>query len=308
VLLSTSDSGLVRFRSEELIIPARQSSAGFEFGTAATQIATAVSITVVVNAPTRPQNTQTLSLVPALLRRVSLAGSSLNGTLGNTLNVTAELKAPAPPGGIELYLGPYHLPNGGGKPKTNPPPLSNPRVQAGTKTITFPIRYEDILRTFSATSAQSTDFDVNFETQNRRVEQVVALDPQTDSKVWTTVPDRALKVAFDIIPLKVSSITVQPNSAASGAEALATFVLNFSPGNERVFLSPTSGSGGARVALAGSSCQQAAQASFVEMVLPPGVTTHTFKVCARTVTSTVTTNIRVGMRSGSFQTTFTTTP
>lgn len=293
--VASSHSNLIRFPTSEVTLPAAQDSVQFEIATAATQIDTPVTITASLGPAYALRTQAELLLVPALINRVTLNRTTMTGTLGSTIEVTAELKAPAPAGGIELYLSPLVL---------SPPvvrgrlfQLDNQRVPAGSRTVTFPIRYRDLIDTFSSTHLSARDFSRAFETETRRIEQIVALDPQGKT-VWDPIRDRAVKVTFDLVPLRISSISVQPSSVPSQGEALATFTLNASPGaNERVLLLASSSA--IRVAMIGSSCQSTSAP--VELELSAGVATHTFKVCGRPVTAPTTAEVIVTMRSGEFR-------
>jgi hypothetical protein len=255
-----------------------------------------------------------LELVPALLNQVTLNTPTMIGTKGTTISCTAELKAPAPAGGIELYMSPlvfspsFAISSGGADRVRRSFQLDeNPRVAAGSKTVTFPIRYNDLVSAYSSFQFSDQDFSTAFETQTRRVELVLALDPQTQTATWQPIPNRAIKVGFDLVPLKVNSFSVQPSSLASGAEAVATFVLNAAPGSNETVIVFGSPSTALRAVLLGSSCQ-AAGTSAVELPLTSGATSHSFKVCARTVTSATPANAKVGMRSGQYTTSVTVQP
>jgi hypothetical protein len=305
VKLSTSNAQLVRFGQQEITIPIGQDSAAFEYSTGATPISTSVTITAQVDAPNQPRDTRTLPLVPALIRRVTLSSPSMVGTRGKTIDCTVELKAFAPQGGIELYLGPFYLNPGVNGVKSSSITITNPRVTAGSKTVTFPIRYEEVIDTFSALQMSSQAFNPLLETQTRRVERLVAIDPT----LKTAVRDRALLVGFDLVPLRVSSIAVQPASLSGVGEALGTFTLSAVPGNEVVRVGSTRN--GTRIVLAGSSCATSSSGttlSFAEVQIPAGTTSHIFKVCTKPVTTTQTDDISVLMRSGQYKTTFTVNP
>ncbi|MEO8218163.1 MAG: hypothetical protein ABI718_13875 [Acidobacteriota bacterium] len=296
VSLSSSNPSLVRFASEELVVPADQNVVPVEFGTHSVQVRTPITISAKVAGSTVEGHDE-LELVPALLKRVTLNRTSLTGTLGSSVQATAELNAPAPPGGIQLYLSPIAITPPGPKRKSSDP-IRNPAVLAGSKTVSFPIEYNDILASFSAALLQNSDFSPSFETQSRKVDLILALDPQ-GSELGQPIPGKAVSISFDLVPLKITSFSVQPATLASNGEAVATFNLNAAPGQgERVLLS---GNQQAAVVLIGSSCQVGGRSNpAVELPLLPGTTSYNFKVCARPVTGTATGKVLVSMRSGGY--------
>lgn len=299
VKLESSDATLVRFSTPDITIPATDSSALFDFSTAATPIRTSVSIRALIAPAKTVQAQAALELVPALIDRVTLNRTTMTGTRGSTVAVTAELKAAAPAGGIELYLSPPYL----------TPPVSksgsllasNPRVAAGSKAVTFTIPYEALVEIFSSFRYEERNvYSADFESQTRRVDVVVALDPQTKTP-WDAIPNKAVKTGFDLVPLRIVSLTVQPSSINGSGEALATFSLNAPPGaNERVMLGRSDSV--VRVVLAGSSCQSTGLlSSSVEMTLAAGSTSQNFKVCGRPVTAATAREVSVTMRSGEYK-------
>lgn len=307
--LSSDNNTLIRVPEELVTIPSNQESVTVKFATSATPIRATTSLRAYLGPGYRTSVAAQIEVVPALLKSVTLSSASMIGTIGNTINVTAELKAPAPAGGIELYLSPFKLlASVTGVKASSYTTSATHRVQAGSRSVTFPIRYNDVIETFSDLQMNSHDFAPVLETQTRRYEQIVALDPPPN-KVWLPIPSRAIAAVFDVIPLKVNSITVQPTSLPDTGEALATFVLNSSPvsTSERVY--PDTSGGGSRAVLIGSSCAATSNLSPPpEIQLTPGVTSYQFKICGRPVTSATTNQVHVNMRSGLTSTNVTVLP
>ncbi len=296
--LGSSNSNLIRFPVEVITIPANKTVGTFDLGTGATPIRTTVSVQAYLGPSLRTSVSAPIELVPALLKSVTLSSPSMIGTNARTINVTAELKAPAPTGGIELYLSPFKLATSQtGIKAANVPPVTH-RVQAGSRSVTFPTRYNDVIASFENTTQNP------LETQTRRFEQIVALDPQSSN--WSPIPSRAIAYTFDIVPLVVTSVTVQPASISGTGEAIATLVLNATPGpNERATLARTGS--GSNVVLQGSSCAAANSGLPIELLFASGVTYH-FKVCGRGVASPTTDQVGVRLRSGLFTTNVTVQP
>jgi len=129
----------------------------------------------------------------------------------------------------------------------------------------------------------------------------VGLEPASRSSDLQTTPGLTSRIEFEVIPLKVASLTVQPNSIVGGGESLASFSLNFPPGpNEVVKLMPASeqASGKAWTQRLGSSCQAQGLES-IDLPLTQGTTSYSFKVCTADVTANTTGTVTVYMRSGS---------
>jgi hypothetical protein len=323
--LRSSNTSLIRLSVNEVTLAPQQTSAPVLFTSSSTQIKSTVVIQAGLNQSVAEKS---IEVVPALLDSVRLADRSLVGTKGEKISCTVKLRAPAPTGGIEIYLSPLSV-----SPRTNKTPVSldlpNPRVSAGQASVNFNIAYDD-LRAFGTRISEfeitgvSTDATgpSDFNVQTRTVELVVALDPQT-SYPWQAISGLATKVTFDVVPLRVTSLVSQPASVIGGAEALAAVTLSASPGSSEVaYLLPlrTSSSTKLWLVLPGSSC--AAQPGTtttssgtyingvraVELALAPGTTTYTFKICTAAVSAVTTDKIRVFLRSGAFETPVTIQP
>ena len=307
--VDSSHASLIRFPASEVTIPANQNSVQFELATTAVQIPTPVTIAVYLGPAFNTKAQADLVLVPALIKKVTLNKPTMTGTRGTTIDATAELKAPAPAGGIELYLSPLVLsPPVPGKKGADPLlPIGNPRVQAGSRTVTFTIRYNDLVNIFSSFQFNDLNFSPLFESQPRSVELVVALDPQA-SDPWQPIPDKAVRVKVDLVPLRINSITIQPSTIAAGAEAIGSLTLNAPAGSNEVVVVRSASSSASRVVLLGSSCQTQSATPSVDLQLTAGSTTASFKVCAKPVTAATTTEIVAFMRSGEYRGGFTVQP
>jgi hypothetical protein len=305
--LESTDASVIAFRIAEVTIPETQNSVQFDIPTAATAIRKSVTVRALLGPKFSQQASAAVDVVPALLSRVTLSAATMNGTKGTTIQCTAELKAPAPAGGIELYLSPLVFsPSSGVKPRDDFG-LANPRVAEGSRTAVFAIRYNDLVSAYSSFLFSDRDFSTTFESVTRHVDLVVALDPQT-TKPWQPITNRAIKVGFDLVPLRVVSFSIQPASVAGGGEALGTFTLNMAPGSgENVTLSAPS-----RLVLKivpiGSSCSSAGLGSGFDLSLAAGVMSHSFKACAQPVTSSTSASVKVFMRSGEYTASATVTP
>jgi hypothetical protein len=283
-----------RLSTTEIRLKPDQSSASFEILTSATPIKITIDVKALLQPADQVQSQKTLEVVPAILKGVSLVQPTLHGTRGANITVRAELNSAAPIGGIELYLQLFCATVEGKFIRLD---VANPRVAAGSKEVSFDVPYNKLYLGDRKISATATGFDE----QTRILDLVVSLEVQS-TKLWEVISGIAKKVSFDVIPLRVASISVQPTTVTGGAEALATFTLNIPPGsNETLRLSPTSTSTSRKAwtRLLGTSCQSVVQ-DFVELQLAPGVTTYSFKVCTASVTTATPGTLSVFARSGSF--------
>lgn len=297
-----ANSPLVRLNTTEVRLKPDQSSASFEIFTSATPIRTSVVVKALLQPADQLQAQRTLEIVPAILKSVSLTESTLRGTHGAKISVRAELNAAAPTGGIELYLE-FFCSTIPGKLLTLQRP--DPRIPSGSRELTFDIEYD---RLFSGDDRIS-DGRTGFDTVTRTIELVVSLEAQS-TKPWQAIPGVAKKLSFDVVPLRVTSISVQPSAVSGGGESLASLALNIPPGtNEALRLVPigTQTSGKAWARLLGTSCQSPEQEPLL-LQLTPGVTSYNFKVCTASVTALTTGTLRVTARSGSFPVSITVQP
>jgi hypothetical protein len=314
--VASDNPGVARLATPVVTIPADESSASFNVFTGAT----VVPVTVVLRATLRPANAITvqtsLGLVPALIDKVTLNSPTMIGTRGTSIEGTVQLKAPAPSGGIQLYLSPpMATPSTGLKRSGNQSSgatqgggsVNGPRINAGSKTASFQLRYDAVLAEFSDPQLNSRDFSRTFEEQSRLIEHVVALDPQSGSN-WAAIRDRAVKVGFTLNPLRIASFTAQQANLVAGSEGVGTFTLNAPPSTGEFAILTTRGSAG-RVALLGASCQASSPVAFpLNLPLTSGLLTYSFKICAGAVTTPTTLTVDVTLRSGTSSTPITVRP
>ena len=285
---------IARLSITELRLKPDQSSASFELFTSPTPLKAEITVKVLLQPADQLQAQRTLEIVPALLKSVTLNQPTLHGTRGARMNVRAELNAAAPVGGIELYLDLYTSEVSAKNLRVEAP---NPRVQAGSRELAFDIEYDRLY--ILDERIRDGGGDSRFNADTRTVDLVVALEVQT-TKPWSVISGVSKKVSFDVIPLRVASISVQPAAVAGGGESLATFVLNIPPGpNEQFRLSPThtTTTGKAWARLLGSSCQVLVQEPLL-LSSSPGVTNYSFKVCTAAVTTVTTGTLNVSARGG----------
>lgn len=299
VRLESTNPGLLVVPKEDVILRRGESSVSFEVLTVSTPIKTSATIKAFLPADSVPR-IKVIEIVPAILKGVSLNTTSMNGTNGSKIDCRVELNAPAPTGGIELYLSPLFVSSlREAARRTLRLNVPNPRVQAGSRVVTFEIQFHD-MHALVVEGPGGVPTYTEFNSQTRTVELVVALDPQ-NSVPWQAIPGIANKVAFDVVPLRVASISVQPTSVKGGGEALATFTLNFPAGSgEGAIIRRISSNQEVWLQLLGSSCQANVGNSQLEMPLTQGVTTYSFKVCTAAVTATTTATLGVFMRTGSY--------
>ena len=277
---------------------------------------TPIKTTVIIKASLSNNNLiyalQTIEVVPALIQSATLTTSSIVGTNGAKTSCQIKLRVPAPTGGIEIYLSPLivsPVPNR----RAATLDVQNPRVPAGSNAVNFDIPYDRIelegerVAEFRPDSRLFSDFNE----QTRTVELVVALDPP-DVKVWSPIPGIANKVTFQVVPLRVASLTVQPTTLSGGNEALANLTLSAPPGpSERALFQPIKGtSSKIWVTLIGSSCGASPSTTTASLEFPftAGTTTYSFKVCSAPVSTVTPGNIRVFLKSGEYQSPFTVQP
>lgn len=289
--LEVSNPGLARLSITEIRLEPHESSAQFEMSTASTPIKTVVDVKALLQPADQLLTQRTLEIVPAILKSISLNQPTLHGTRGAKVSVRAELNSPAPTGGIELYLDIF-APTSRALTLDSP----NPRILAGSRDVSFDIAYNKISFDGDEIARDRTTF--NHET--RTVDLVVSLEAQSKSS-WAVIPGISKKVSFDVIPLRVASISVQPGAVSGGAESLANFTLNIPPGNNetrRLLPISTTNSGKAWARLLGTSCQSSLQE--IQLPLTSGVTNYSFKVCTAPVTTVTTSTLNVAARSGLF--------
>lgn len=311
IKLTSTNPSLVTFEVNGLKLLPKQTFVKVNLTTSPTPVKTTVVVKASLSTDNLIQAESTIEVVPALIASVRLSASSFVGTHGAKTICSVRLRASAPPGGIQLYLSPL---------KTSPAlltsrdPLSlqvpNPTIPAGKDGIDFDIPYDGLYQGYDPISRIGVS---DFDGQSRTVELVVALDPQGTKGGWVTVPGTANKVTFEVVPLRVSSISVQP-STLNGGEGLATFTLSAPPGNsEKVYLRPikTSNSKLWSVPL-GVSCAAPPPPTVSieanELQLVQGTSTYQFKVCSTTVSTTVTGTASVLLRSDRFDTPVTVQP
>jgi len=301
----SSNPGLVQPEVNEVVLSPGQESAKVLLKSSAIQIKTNITITASSPDNAFVQAQDTVEIFPALLTSVRLSAPSFIGTHGAKIRCEVRLRAAAPAGGIQLYLSPI---TGNGRTTLR---IDNPTVPAGKDSASFDVAYDALY----VNDYQVSDFpgQTDFNTAARKLELVVGLDPQF-TVPWTTIPASAIKVSFDVIPLVVSSLSVQPTAFKGGVEALASLTLNAPPGNsERIRLHPTNNVvRKVWVTPLGTSCANVTSSSFekqhVEIDLVAGTTTYSFKVCSASVTSITSENIATQLRSGTTRATVTVQP
>jgi len=306
-IASTSPS-VLRLDVSEVTVSAKQSFVKINISTSPTPIKTNVVITASLSGNNLVQTSETIQVVPALIASAQLSPGSFVGTHGAKTTCQVRLKAPAPPGGIQLYLGPLNV-SPGLLLNRNPVTLQvpTPTIPAGSDTGNFDIPYDELyqggyrISDFAITAIEGAS---DFDTQSRTVELIVALDPQGGKQQWVVIPGIANKVSFEVTPLRVSSLSVQP-STLNGGEGLATFTLTAPPGNsEDVYLRPIkSVSSKLWTVPLGVSCAAAPANVSLEsnkLQLVQGTSSYQFKVCSAAVSAIVTANVSVQLRSGRY--------
>ena len=284
--LESSHPSLVRFITSEVRLKPEENSAAFQIATAATPIKNSVTIKAFLPPPAeRVQGQAATEIVPALLKSVTLSQTTMKGTYGSKINCTVELRSAAPTGGVELNQQIFvsSLMNEQLR-------ISNPKIAAGSKVVTFPIEYQDI---HIGSDSVFSNKQPAFNSQTRTVELFIALEPQ-NSDPWQVIPGIANKITFDVVPLRVTSVSAQPASVRGGTEAAGTFTLNFPP---LIFdeLELMTANGKARLGLFGTSCQTAVP-SQLKMQLTQGVSTYNFKICTAAVTASASETLIIVLR------------
>lgn len=298
--LESSNQELVKFTLSEITFRPDQTTAGLEFSSAAAPIKSAVTLRALLQPADQLISEQTIEIVPARLNRITLSSNSMFGIENAKITCTVELKAPAPAGGIELYLS--RLVVAGLTEKNLHLDIPNPRVDSGKLSASFAIEYEDI----ESIHGEIDDFRsaTNYNQASRSNDLYIGLELGSDGLARTTVvPGFVQKATFTVTPLKVNAISVQPASISGGSEAVATFTLNAAPlgANEVAFISPRTVSypGKTFARLLGSSCSSSVSSlELIELPLSQGVTTYSFKVCSVTVSTSTPSNVTVMLRSG----------
>ena len=303
IKLTSTNASLLRLEVTEVKLLPKQTSAKVNLSTSPTSVKTVVAVKASLATDIQIRTESSIEVVPALIASAQLSATSFVGTHGAKTICQVRLKAPAPSGGIQLYLSPLTV-----SPAllTSRDPVTiygaNPKVPAGKDGIDIEIPYDGIFQGYDSISKIGVS---DFDRQSRTVELVVALDPQGTKGQWVAIPGIARKVTFEVVPLRVSSISVQP-STLNGGEGLATFTLSAPPGNsEKVYLRPIkSGSAKLWSVPLGVSCAAAAPTNVGvesnELQLVQGTSTYQFKVCSATVSTSVTVNASVLLRSDRF--------
>ena len=328
IKIQNPNTPLFQLNVVSLTLAQNQDSVNVPFKSSSTPIKSTAVIKAIAEVEGQKLDAEeSIEVVPALFASVKLSHNGFVGTRGASVKCQVRLKAPAPAGGIEIYLSPLTV-----SPRPNSGitiDLQNPKVAAGKDALEFNLAYSDLRAAVSqridqfyisgTTSSGGTGGPTDFNLQTRTVEVVVALEPQT-SLPWQPIAGLAHRVSFQIVPLRVTSLVSQPSSLVGGAEALATITLSASPGNSEVaYLGPIhTSSAKLWPALLSSSC--AAQTGTtvatgggnvgvvydaIQLFLSPGTTTYNFKICSAAVSTATTDKVRVGLRSGFFDTTVT---
>ena len=302
--LASTNPGLLQLEANEVRLLAGQSFVKFFIATSPTPIKTTVVIKAQLSTDKQIQAEKSVELVPGLIASVQLSTGSFVGTHGAKTLCSVRLKAPAPPGGIQLYLSPLKI--SPGLLTTRDPvtlQVPTPTVPAGKDGIDFQIPYDGLYQGYDPVSRFGIS---DFDSQSRTVELVVALEPQDTKQQWVAIAGITRKVIFQVVPLRVTSLTVQP-STLNGGEGLATFTLSDSPGNsESAYLRPIKTNNATQLWAVplGVSCAAAGptdlSAESNALPLVPGTSTYQFKVCSATVSTIETRNVSVQLRSGRF--------
>lgn len=313
--LETKNPSMIRFPVEEVKIELRKNSVEFVFQTAPTLIKTNATIKILLQ-DSIFQTEKSVEIVPALLKSVT-SQPSMIGTHGAKVEITVELRAKAPTGGIEIYPSRLFIQNLDSRRDEYPFP--NLRVPAGSAKFSFYVEYDSI----KVNNVAVSNFEIGegagvfrdrlvsheFNSQKRVVEIYFSLEPGDKSpNVVSGITERA---RFDVIPLQVTSISAQPNAINGGSEALGTFTLNAAPGNgEKIYLKPIKVSGQTLwIKPLGSSCNATGDGmDGVEISLTQGVTNYNFKICTASVSAITPKKITAQLRSGRFETTVTLQP
>jgi len=295
--LSTNNPSLIQFDTTEVKLLPGEERAEFKFQTLATPIKNSASIKVQVSGSNEQGETENfIEIVPAMLKSIFVQ-PSMTGTHGAKVEVSVELKATAPTGGIQIYLS--HFVVTGVKDVT----ISVPTIQvtAGSTKTSFMLEYDAIKVDGKSVSKIEEDTSI-FNQQKRTVEFVVALDPQQNKSGLEAISGFAIKTKFSINPLQISAISVQPSQLIGGNEALGSFTLNAAPGNgEIIYFKPRRIGDSSQklwVVRSGSSCLESTSTIFLEIPLTQGVTNYNFKVCSATVAAPQTVNVETTLRSG----------
>jgi|GEM_PF-2739778 len=303
IYLASTNRSLLQLESNEVRLLPGQSFARVIITTSPTPIKTTVVIKAQLSTDKQIQAEKSIELVPALIASVQLSVGSFVGTHGAKTGCSVKLKAPAPPGGIQLYLSPLKI-SPGLLTTRDPVTLQVPpqSVPAGQDRIDFQIPYDGLYQGYESISVFGVS---DFDSQSRTVELVVALEPQDTKQQWAAIAGISKKVIFEVVPLRVNSLSVQP-STLNGGEGLATFTLTAPPGNsESAYLRPIKTSSAKLWAVPlGVSCAAAGptdlNAESNGLPLVQGTSTYQFKVCSATVSTIETMNVSVRLRSGRF--------
>jgi hypothetical protein len=317
IKVTSSNAGLVKLDVTEVKLLPKQASAKFTIRTSPTPIKTVVVINAVVATNNLVQSSRSIEVVPALIASAQLSTSSFVGTHGAKTSCQLTLKAPAPPGGIQVYLSPLKI----------TPSISSAKgavtihgptrtIPAGKDGIDIDIPFDAFIQggnPISQDEPSSVGGISDFNTQSRSIELVVALEPQGTNQQWVAIPGIASKLTFEVVPLRITSLSVQP-STLNGGEALASFTLSAPPGNsEHVLLKPIKSGSASKLWATPLGVSCAATPTNVsgdsnKLQLVQGTTTYQFKVCSGTVSTVYTGHVRVYIRSGDAEATVTVQP
>ena len=309
IKIASTNPSVLRLDVSEVTVSAKQSFVKINIATSPTPIKTTVVITASLAGNLLGQTSETIEVVPALIASAQLSASSFVGTHGAKTTCQVRLRAPAPPGGIQLYLSPLKVSPGLATYKYDPVvtiQVPTPTVPHGSDNVNFDIPYDN----FFQGTRRISEFDIaasgatfEFDAQTRTVELIVALEPQGARQTWVPIAGIANKLTFEVVPLRVTSLSIQP-STLNGSEGLATMTLSAAAGNaEEVYLRPIKvGTSKLWTAPLGVSCAAApanVSADTNKVQLAQGSSTYQFKVCSATVSTILTLNVSVFLRSGS---------
>jgi hypothetical protein len=306
IKLVSTNPGLLKLEVSEVKLLPNQSVAKIAITTSPTPIKTTVVINAHVNTNNLVHAAAAVEVVPALIASAQLSAGSFVGTHGTKTTCKVKLKAPAPPGGIQIYLSPLKV----SPTPSNREPITiqgpTPTVPAGSTNVDVDLPYDALYQGYNQISqfdSSIVGFTNEFDEQTRTVELIVALEPQGTKPQWVAIPGIANKVSFEVVPLRITSLSVQP-STLNGGEALATFSLSAPPGNsEFVLLRPvkTGPSSKLWATPLGVSCAATptnVSGNSNQLQLVQGTSTYQFKVCSGTVSTAFTGQVTVYIRSG----------
>jgi hypothetical protein len=306
--LDSSNRELVQFTTHEITLQPDQTTASLEITSTPTPIKTTVTLRALLQPADQLSAEQTLELVPARLNGITLSSPSMFGIENAKITCTVRLMAPAPAGGIEIYLSRLVVAELSERGlRLNTP---NPRVDAGARSVSFGIEYEAIQNEYGDIYHFSSQTSYNAAARSNDL--YIGVEPPDGGKP-VAVPTFIQKTTFTVMPHLVASISVQPNSISGGSEAVATFTLNTAPlgSNEvaRIWPKTPTSSNKTFARLLGSSCSATASSSEpIELPLSQGVSTYSFKVCSAPTSATTGSSVTVQLRSGLYSAPVTVSP